>query len=212
MPTSEPQFQMKMATSALPLLSPPDPSGRRPQVGLTVPGRDRPLPLGPRSKRSSPELHKQAPGNARVLFSQVAGPSAHRKVPPLADAPHAPPCSHPAWSRSLGEEGQESPGGWVQVAGHQVAGHQAAGHQVASCGGWRAGLGSGADTHSRCHTPDCQSPETVNPRGGPLVGPRSANPTPQLAVEERKGRLPALCSSSASLHPEPSLHTPPVRF
>lgn len=170
-------------------------------MGFTVPGRDRPLPLGPRSKRSSPELHKRAPGDARVLFSQVAGPSAHRKVPPLADAPHAPPCSHPAWSRSLGEEGQESPGGWVQVAGHQAAGHQAAGHQaaghqVASCGGWRAGLGSGADTRSRCHTPDCQSPETVNPRGGPLVGPRSANPTHDWQWKSEKG------ASRPRVHPQ----------
>lgn len=105
--------------------------------------------------------------------------------------PHAPPCSHPAWSRSLGEEGQESPGGWVQVAGHQAAGHQAA-----SCGGRRAGLGSGADTRSRCHTPDCRSPETVNPRGGPLVGPRPANPTHDWQWKSEKG------ASRPRVHPQ----------
>lgn len=60
-----------------------------------------------------------------------------------------------------------------QVAGYQVGGHQVveyrvveyqtAGNPVASCGGWGTGLGSGADTRSRYHSPDCQRPETFNP-------------------------------------------------
>ena len=43
---------------------------------------------------------------------------------------HVPPCSHPAWHPYLGQEGQESPGGWAQVAEHQVVEHWAAGNQV----------------------------------------------------------------------------------
>lgn len=89
-------------------------------------------------------------------------------LPRLTDAPHIPPCSHSVWNPSVGQEGQESPGGWVQVVGYevggpQVVGWQVAGCQVASCGSWQAGLGSGADTRSQYHSPDCQRPETFNP-------------------------------------------------
>lgn len=101
-----------------------------------------------------------------------------------------------------------------QEAGHQEAGHQEAGYrearyQVASCGGWGAGLGSGVDTRSQYHSPDCQSPETFDPGGCPTALPRSAIPPPPLLAMRGKGCLLDQWSSSGSLDPEPSLHPPP---
>lgn len=106
----------------------------------------------------------------------------------------------------MGQEEQASPGGWVQVvryqvAGYQVgehqvveyqvAGYQTAGNQVASYGGWGTGLGSGADTRSRYHSPDCQRPETFNP-GVVLHCPTalSISAIPPTNGSEGPGRVP----------------------
>lgn len=188
LPTSEPQFptsEMKVTTNASPLPSLPGLSGRRTRVGFTVPEWAHLPLLDPGSRWASYGLQSPLSPAGRPLCPHEAP-----LLPRLAGAPHVPPYSHPAWNPSVGQEGQESPGVWVQLVGYQMAnyqvvgplvvGCQVTGHQVASCGGWGTGLGSGADTRSRCHTRDCQRPETFNPEAvphSPTALPISATPT-----------------------------------
>lgn len=109
LPTSEPQFpthEMKVTTNASPLPSLPDLSGRRTQVGVTVPEWAH---LDPGSQWAST--------GSGVLSPQLKPPHKAPFFPQLAGAPHIPPYSHPAWNPSVGQEGQESPGGWVQLVG-----------------------------------------------------------------------------------------------